>query len=167
MANENKAEAFIESYHKNPYWCVDCGRKMLPCPARADGEDTYVGYHGCTVGPTILSDTGTTETSASSPTSTPSNQQPPEAANESNMSTPRTKRGRRMWLAKDGHTLFSYSNSRTKTRIPVAVLDLRPEAFEALVEKVAAKLKYASRTESWEATARAALSAVFGKGGKP
>ena len=47
MANENKAEAFIESYHKNPYWCVDCGRKMLPCPARADGEDTYVGYHGC------------------------------------------------------------------------------------------------------------------------
>lgn len=27
--------------------CEDCGRALTPCPARWDGEDTYVGYYAC------------------------------------------------------------------------------------------------------------------------
>lgn len=42
-----------EKYHMwpaNTYQCVDCGRVAVPCRARADGEDTYVGYHPCECG---------------------------------------------------------------------------------------------------------------------
>lgn len=27
--------------------CEDCGRRLTPCPARWDGEDTYVGFYRC------------------------------------------------------------------------------------------------------------------------
>jgi hypothetical protein len=28
--------------------CVGCGKPLIPCPARFDGEDTFVGYFPCT-----------------------------------------------------------------------------------------------------------------------
>jgi hypothetical protein len=28
-------------------YCKDCGRKLTPCPARFDGEPTYVGFYPC------------------------------------------------------------------------------------------------------------------------
>ena len=27
--------------------CPDCGREMKPCPARVDGEDTFIGFYPC------------------------------------------------------------------------------------------------------------------------
>jgi predicted GNAT superfamily acetyltransferase len=82
-----------------------------------------------------------------------------------------------MWMVTRENGAYT-SIGRTKTECgysdasPVYVVDARKEAFEALVEKVARKLSarhsgHDHDASPWRADARAALSAVFGKGGKP
>ncbi len=60
------------------------------------------------------------------------------------MSTPRTQRGsiaRRMWADNWLNSPFSVSATRqSKGAFPVAVLDLRPEAVEKMVEAVAKQM---------------------------
>ena len=87
---------------------------------------------------------------------------------------------RRYWAKEMPHTRFQRNDLilHQKTTwghsVPVAVVDMRKEAFEALAKKILAEAdkrvgeKYGVRGNYFNIEfTKAALSAVLGKGGKP